>query len=189
MITKNSATHRDQMIMVSLEDLVPKDHLLRAIDDSIDFDFIYDLVSECYSENKGRPSYDPVKLTKIVMIQYLFGIKSMRQTIKELQTNVTYKWFVGIGLDEKPPHFSTFSKNYARRFKHILTEIITRGYIEKSTIFIDGTHVKASANKNRHTKVEIRQMARDYTKTLEKEINAERAKEGLKPLKKRKNRL
>ena len=72
----------------NIDDLVPDDHLLRKIDGAIDWNFIYDLVKDKYSENKGRPSIDPVTLIKISMIQYLYGIRSMRQTIKEIEVNL-----------------------------------------------------------------------------------------------------
>ena len=72
--------------MICLEDLVPKNHILRAIDAAIDFNFIYDEVEGMYSKaENGRPGIDPVSLFKIVMIQYIFGIRSMRQTIKEIE--------------------------------------------------------------------------------------------------------
>ncbi|MBF1141450.1 MAG: transposase, partial [[Eubacterium] sulci] len=77
MITKNNK-RLDQMQIVSLESLVPEEHLLRKIDKAIDFSFIYDLVEEKYSPDTGRPSLDPVTLIKIPIIQYMFGIKSMR---------------------------------------------------------------------------------------------------------------
>lgn len=70
--------------MISVEELVPKNHLLRKIDKYIDFNFIYDLVEDKYSLDNGKPSIDPLVLMKIVFIQYLFNIKSMRQTIKEI---------------------------------------------------------------------------------------------------------
>ena len=70
--------------MISLDQLVPEDHLLRKIDKYVDFNFIYDLVEEKYSTQTGRPSIDPVMLIKIPIIQYMYGIKSMRQTIKEI---------------------------------------------------------------------------------------------------------
>ncbi len=63
--------------MVSMSELVPKDHILRLIDKAIDWSFIYDLVEDKYSKDKGRPSLDPVTLIKMPFIQYLFGIKSM----------------------------------------------------------------------------------------------------------------
>ena len=55
--------------------------------------FIYDLVRDTYSDGMGRPSIDPVTLAKIPLIQYLYGIKSMRQTIKEIEVNMAYRWF------------------------------------------------------------------------------------------------
>ena len=103
--------------MISLDQLVPEDHLLRKIDKYVDFNFIYDLVEEKYSTQTGRPSIDPVMLIKIPIIQYMYGIKSMRQTIKEIEVNVAYRWFLGLDFYDKVPHFSTFGKNYKRRFE------------------------------------------------------------------------
>ena len=78
----------EQIKFVSIEDLVPQDHILRYIDKAIDFNFIYDEVKGLYSETDwGKPGIDPVALFKIVFIQYLFGIRSMRQTIKEIAKN------------------------------------------------------------------------------------------------------
>ncbi len=116
MITKNTS-NKEQIQMVSLEQLVPKDHILRKIDDTIDFSFIYDLVEDKYSSDTGRPSIDPVILIKIPIIQYMFGIKSMRQTIREIEVNVAYRWFLGLDFFDPVPHFSTFGKNYKRRFE------------------------------------------------------------------------
>ena len=56
-------------------------------------------------------------LIKLNIIKYAFGIRSMRQTIKEVEVNLAYRWYIGYGLNEKIPHFGTFSKNYSRRFK------------------------------------------------------------------------
>lgn len=116
MITKNNK-RLDQMQIVSLESLVPEEHLLRKIDKAVDFSFIYDLVEERYSSDTGRPSLDPVTLIKIPIIQYMFGIKSMRQTIKDIEVNVAYRWFLGLDFNDSVPHFSTFGKNYKRRFE------------------------------------------------------------------------
>lgn len=92
MITKNdSCDKKTQIQMISLDQLVPEDHVLRKIDRYIDFSFIYDLVEEKYSTETGRPSIDPVVLIKIAIIQFMFGIKSMRQTIKEIEVNVAYR--------------------------------------------------------------------------------------------------
>ena len=116
MLTNKELDSRKRLEYNCLEQLVPKNHLLRKIDKLIDFDFIYDEVGELYSA-VGRLSVDPVVLIKIVMIQYLFGIHSMRQTIREIEVNLAYRWFLGYSISEKIPHFSTFNKNYERRFK------------------------------------------------------------------------
>ncbi|WP_436859622.1 transposase, partial [Mammaliicoccus sciuri] len=70
--------------MISVSELVPKDHLLRKVDKVLDLNFVYELVEDKCCLDNGRPSIDPVILVKILLIQRLFGIKSMRQTIKEI---------------------------------------------------------------------------------------------------------
>lgn len=177
---------------VCLEDLVPQDHLLRKIEAAIDFEFIYEEVKGMYSEIEwGKPGLDPVSLFKIVFIQYLFGIRSMRQTIREIEVNMAYRWFIGYDLFEKIPHYSTFGKNYSRRFAgtdiferiflHILEEAVKSGFVDASAIFIDGTHIKASANKRKNTKEEVLASARSYQAELDKEIDADRQMYGKKP--------
>ncbi|WP_344672425.1 transposase, partial [Tetragenococcus solitarius] len=82
-MTKHPLTGRHQVAMITVDDLVPSDHLVRQIDQAISFAFIYPIVEPTYS-SLGRPSIDPVILVKFVLLQYLFGIRSMRQTIKEV---------------------------------------------------------------------------------------------------------
>ena len=77
---------RNQIELLSIDDLVPKNHLVRKLDAAINLDFIYDEVKDLYKPY-GRESIDPVVLIKIVMIQYIFGIRSMRQTLKEIEVN------------------------------------------------------------------------------------------------------
>ena len=96
MLTQNQDKNRHQIQMFCMDDLVPQNHLLRLIDSAIDWSFIYDLVKEKYSPDFGRPSLDPVVLIKIPFIQYLYGIRSMRQTMKEIEVNASYRWFLGL---------------------------------------------------------------------------------------------
>src|SRR5690606_15803101 len=195
MLRKNHLEGRYQLYVVSLEQLVPQDHLLRKIDQAIDFSFIYDLVEDKYSKDTGRPSIDPVVLIKIVLIQYLFGIRSMRQTIKEIETNVAYRWFIGYDFSQPIPHFSTFGKNYVRRFKdtnlfeqifmRILEEAVRHGLVDPRVLFMDSTPVKANANKHKYVTKVIRQQVRSYQQQLEEEINQDRIAHGKKPLEKK----
>ena len=189
---RNRERNQGQIHMISIDDLVPQNHLLRKIDAAIDFDFIYDEVEGMYSDfSGGRPGIDPVSLFKIVMIQYLFGIRSMRQTIKEIESNYAYRWFIGYDIGEEIPHFSTFGKNYSRRFKdtdifekiftHILDEAVICGFVDAKSVFIDGTHIKANDNKRKFTKEEIETSVKRYQKELDKEIDEDRAEHEKKP--------
>lgn len=88
---------------------------LETVDKAINWNFIYDLVVAKYSSDNGRPSMDPVMLIKLPFIQYLYGIRSMRQTVKEIEVNVAYRWFPGLEMMDGIPHFLTLEKNYTRR--------------------------------------------------------------------------
>ena len=193
MLTIRENNFRNKEEYITIDSLVPENHLVRKIENAIDFEFIYDEVKDLYSPF-GAPSIDPVVLIKIVLIQYLFGIPSMRQTIKDIEVNVAYRWFLGYSLTEKIPHFSTFNKNYERRFKDtdlfevifkkILAQATLNGFIDSSNIFIDSTHIKASANKKKYNKIEVDIQAKKYQDILDKEINEDRLKHGKKILKK-----
>ncbi len=133
-------------------------------------------------------------LIKIPFIQYLYGIKSMRQTVKEIEVNVAYRWFLGLEMMDKVPHFSTFGKNYTRRFKdtdlfeqifqRILEECYNFKLIDPTEIFVDATHVKARANNKKMRKRIAHEEALFYAEMqLRKEINEDREAHGKKPLK------
>ena len=94
--------------IVDTESLVPRDHLLRKIDAAVDFNRLYEMVEPLYSEDNGRPSVDPVVLFKMVLIQHLYGLPSLRRTADEISANICYRWFLGYTLQEETPHFSTF---------------------------------------------------------------------------------
>jgi len=183
----------NQIQVVCIEDLVPKNHFLRKVEKAVDWSFIYELVEDKYCLDNGRPSIDPVRLIKIPLLQYLYGIKSMRQTIKEIEVNVAYRWFLGLDLTEEVPHFSTFSKNYTRRFEgtdlfeqifaRVLGECIGYGAVKPKEVFVDSTHVKACANRNKFSREAVAEEAMFYEKQLEEEIGIDREEHGKKPLK------
>lgn len=130
--------------------LVPAGHLLRKIDAAVDFNRIYEMVESLYSEDNGRPSVDPVVLFKMVLIQHLYGLPSLRRTAEEVDLNIAYRWFLGHTLQEETPHFSTVSYNFRHRFTAetvdqvfawILEEVAQAGYLSPKAVFIDGTHM------------------------------------------------
>ena len=193
MMTQNAAKKREQVQMICLDDIVPQDHLLRLIDEAIDWSFIYDLVEDKYCSDNGRPSIDPVMLIKIPFIQYLYGIKSMRQTIKEIEVNMAFRWFLGLDIYDPVPHFSTFGKNYTRRFKEtdlfeqifarILEECYNWNLVNPSEVFVDSTHIKARANNKKMRKSLAKSEALFYEDMLKEEINQDRLNHNKKPLK------
>ena len=193
---KLSSDKRSQVQIISVESLVPENHLLRKVDKVIDFGFVYDLVDDKYSKDTGRPSVDPVVLVKMVFIQHLFGIRSLRQTAREVEVNLAYRWFLGFDFTDKVPHFSTISYNFLNRFTpelteeifaHILQLALIRGFVKPQTIFIDATHIKANANKHKRHKEIALIGARAYDEQLREEIETDRKSNNKKPLKKKDN--
>ena len=86
--------------IVGIDSLVPEEHLLRKIDKAVDFSRLYEMVEPLYCEDNGRPSVDPVVLFKMVLIQHLYGLPSLRRTAEEVGLNVAYRWFLGYTLQE-----------------------------------------------------------------------------------------
>ena len=178
---------QSEMILYTMEDLVPEESLFRKIDKYIDFTFIYEEVKDLYCENNGRLSVDPVVLFKLVFIETLDGLKSMRRTCEKIKVDAEYRWFLGIPFGKPTPHYSTFSQNYIRRFAgtdifenifvNIVEQAIKYGLVKGETFFTDSTHKKANANKNKyHT--EIVKEVKKRRKWLEEEINKERKIQG-----------
>lgn len=170
MLTKSNE-NRGQSEIVYIEDLVPKDYLLRKIDAAVDFTKIYEIVKDLYCKDNGRPNTDPVVLFKIAIIQYLYGILSLRRTAEEISLNVAYRWFSGYSLSERTLHFTTLSNNFCHRFTDktvervfnwILDEINKAGYLSPEAVFIDGTHIKANANIKNAVKKAIPEAVKVY---------------------------
>jgi transposase len=83
MLSKHGKEGRNQLELIALEDLIPIDRLVRKIEASMNFDFVYDWIEDHYCWTMGDRA----------LIQYLFGIRLMRKTIKEIETNLAYRWF------------------------------------------------------------------------------------------------
>ena len=181
------------MEFVCIEELVPKDHLLRKIDKVIDFEFIREKVKDLYCADNGRPAVDPVVLFKMLFVGYLYGVRSERQLVREIQVNVAYRWFIGYGLTDKIPDASTFSQNRRRRFtestvyEEIFDEIVLQAmrkkWINGRVLYTDSTHLKASANKHKFKKKHVAASTRSYLEDLEAAVNQDRQDHGKKPLK------
>jgi transposase len=137
---------------LSLERLVPDDHLLRLIERAVDFSFIRPLCRPFYSHT-GRPSVDPVVLFKMLLIGYLYGITSERRLARELSLNLAYRWFLGYDFDQPTPDHSVLSKARARFGPEVFESFFRRsiglcreaGLLEEGPVYIDSTLIQASA--------------------------------------------
>ena len=187
---KRQYYRNDCIILKTIDELVPQEHLVRKLDAVIDLKFIEDEAESLYSAF-GKPSIPPVVLFKLLIINYMFGINSMRKTCEECEVNLAYRWYLGISIDDKVPNYSTWSQNYIRRyrgteiFKTIFTRILKQAnkykMLNMNTVFGDGTHQKACANKNKYIDVEVELEVKSYDEELLKEINLERKKLGKNP--------
>ncbi|AVC45657.1 hypothetical protein RLV_1978 (plasmid) [Rhizobium leguminosarum bv. viciae] len=105
---KKPAPQQRALEMVTLDSLVPKDHLLRKIDAVIDFSFIRDRVAGLYCPDNGRPPLDPTLMFKALFLD-LYGIRSERQLVREIEVNVAYRWFLQLKLTDGVLDVSTLS--------------------------------------------------------------------------------
>src|SRR5215471_12195534 len=116
-----------------LEDQIPKDHLLRAIDEKVDLSFVRERVKDLY-RSTGRPSLDPEVLLRLLLLGYLYGITSERRLLEEVRMHLAYRWFTRLGFEQEIPDHSTFSKNRhggnapssSRVFQHLHLSLGTR---------------------------------------------------------------
>lgn len=133
--------------------LIPKDHLLVKIDELVDFSFVYDITEGLYSE-LGRASIDPVVLFKILLLEFLYRL-SDREVVKRVQTDIAFRWFLRLNLDDSVPDDSTLSYFRSRRlgeepfekfFNSIVHQCIDNDLVKKNRFIIDSTDVAANVN-------------------------------------------
>ena len=189
---KNEYTRQTEIEVVSIEQLVPQDHLLRIIEENYDFSFVRQRMEPLYSKTQGRPAIDPVMLFKMLFIGYLYGIRSERQLEKEVQVNVAYRWFLNLNLTDKVPDHSTISQNRRRRFqgtdvfRQMFDDVVQYAYeheyIDGKTLYTDSTHMKANANNKKFTRELVQKNTQDYFDEIEQAVNEDRIAHGKKPL-------
>lgn len=190
---KKPGPQQTELEMVSVESLVPQDHLLRKIEAVIDFSFIHDRVAGLYCPDNGRPPLDPTLMFKALFIGYLFGVRSERQLVREIEVNVAYRWFLRLKLTDPVFDASTLSQNRRRRFNdtsvaqdifdHIVEQAIGHGLVDGTVLYTDSTHLKANANKGKYDLAVVAKSRSDYWDDLDAAIDEDRAAHGKTPLK------
>jgi transposase len=99
-----------------LEEVVPDDHLIREIDAVLDLSWVHAQLAPYYSK-VGRPSIDPALIIRMLIIGYVFAIRSERALCRDLRVNLAYRWFCGLSIEDKVPDHSAFSRARNERFR------------------------------------------------------------------------
>jgi transposase len=142
----------------SLEEAVPDDHLVRAIAAVLDLSWVHGELGPYYSR-LGRPSIDPALMIRMLIVGYVFAIRSERALCREVQVNLAYRWFCGLSIEDKLPDHSAFSRARNERFRDsaIFREIFERvveaciaaGLVGGEGFAVDASLIAADANKQR----------------------------------------
>src|SRR6202022_3570154 len=152
------ATKREYFVSVSLDEYVPEDHLLRAVDHFLDLSEFRQHVA-CSCSHTGRPSIDPELMIRMLIIGYCYGIRSERRLCEEVSVNLSYRWFCRLGLKDKVPDHSSFSRNRHGRFRNndafrelfdaVLRRCIMEGLVRGEGFATDASIIKADAQRQR----------------------------------------
>lgn len=142
----------------SLGDRIPSDRLLRKIDELLDLAFVREVMAKHYCAI-GCPSVDPVLMVRMLLVGYLYGIRSERRLCEEVDLNLAYRWYCRLGLEGPVPDHSSLTKNRHGRFRdsklmrvvfeHVVERCLTLGLAEVRHVAVDGAHMAAGVTRGR----------------------------------------
>jgi len=141
-----------------LGDAVPEDHLVRKIDTALDLSWLRSELTPHYSST-GRPSIDPELMIRMLVVGYVFAIRSERLLCREVQVNLAYRWFCKLGIEDAIPDHSAFSRArnerfrdgdvFRRIFERVVERCIASGLVGGEGFAVDASLIQADANKQR----------------------------------------
>jgi transposase len=141
-----------------LGDAVPEDHLVRKIDAALDLSWLRSELAPHYSST-GRPSIDPELMLRMLIVGYVFAIRSERLICREVRVNLAYRWFCKLGIEDAIPDHSAFSRArnerfrqgdvFRRVFERVVEACIAAGLVGGEGFAVDASLIQADANKQR----------------------------------------
>ena len=165
------------MHMVTIEDLMPREHFLRKLEATLDLSFVYEETARLYSRKLGRPPIDPVVIVKYLLVGFLYGIPSERQIEQRIQTDIALRWYLGLDLFDRVPDHSTvsqlrrrkpsFRKVFRRLFEEVVGQCVEKGLVSGRMVGADSTHVRANASRASEELVEVAEEAGVYWERLD----------------------
>jgi len=145
-----------------LEDQIPDNHVLRAIDQFVELDGIRAHLASFYSST-GRPSIDPELMLRMLLVGYIMGIRSERRLCEEVHLNLAYRWFCRLDLGDTIPDHSTFSKNrhgrfrdsdvFRQMFEAVVARCIAEGLVSGQRLAVDASLIEADSNRQNSSPV------------------------------------
>ena len=153
--------------------IIPPDHILRKLKENIDFGFVNPMLKKQYCEHYGRPAKEPEMMFKILFLKKLYDLSDER-VISSAQTDMAYKYFLGLSPEDKMVDPSLLTKFRKTRItedileellKETIQQAIKKGLVKSGTIIVDATHVEAAVQAK-----SVPQVLRELTKSLRKEI-------------------
>lgn len=158
MMGRSSRGQEQLFYSFNLEDAVPDDHLVRAIAHVLDLSWVRAEMALHYSHT-GRPSVDPVLMIRMLIVGYVFSIRSERALCREVRVNLAYRWFCGLGIEDQVPDHSAFSRArnerfrdsdiFRRIFERVVGTCIVAGLVGGRGFAVDASLIQADANKHR----------------------------------------
>lgn len=154
MLKIDEAKPIDMFNYMVFEKLVPKDHFLLSLDKELDFSFTYEIVKDRYSSNKGRAAKDPAMMFKILLLEYLYNLSDV-EIVERIKSDVAFRWFLGLMLDDPTPDDTTISYFRVNRlqendfdlfFNGIVKKCIEKKLVGSRRYLIDSTDVSAKTN-------------------------------------------
>jgi transposase len=141
-----------------LDEAVPDDHAVRAIAAVLDLSWVHGELAPYYSL-LGRPSIDPALVIRMLIVGYVFAIRSERALCREVQVNLAYRWFCGLSIEDRLPDHSAFSRArnerfrdsdiFRRVFERVVEACIAAGLVGGEGFAVDASLIAADANKQR----------------------------------------
>ena len=141
-----------------LDEVVPADHLVRQIDAVLDLSWVHKELAPYYSHT-GRPSIDPVLMIRMLLVGYVFAIRSERQICSEVQVNLAYRWFCKLNIEDGIPDHSVFCRARHERFREsnalrrvfegVVATCIAAGLVGGEAFSVDASLIKADVDKTR----------------------------------------
>ena len=141
-----------------LDKVVPLDHLVRQIDCLLDLGWVHEELAPYYSHT-GRPSIDPVLMIRMLIVGYVFAIRSERRLCAEVQVNLAYRWFCKLGIEDTIPDHSAFCRARRERFREsdalrhvferVVASCIAAGFVGGEAFSIDASLIKADVDKKK----------------------------------------